>query len=240
MFIVLGVVAGFIGGFVIANKLNGSEMYAPKAQGCQQMPANSDPTGTAANDTLTEEELRTKIAEADRNPDNFAFQKSLGISLYRYAAMKQSVSLLTESIRILTRAGTLDAKDFDVFVALGNAHFDIGFFRKDLASFNTARTVYAKALAIKPGDADVSTDVGISYYVQEPPDYDKTIAELQKVIAANPKHDRAMQFLVQAYAKQGKVADAEKALAKIIEINPTNPAITELRSEIAAAKSGSK
>jgi len=240
MFIVLGVVAGFIGGFVFANKLNGSEMYAPKPHVNQQMPANSNPTGTAANDTLTEEELRTKIAEADRNPDNFAFQKSLGISLYRYAAMKQSVSLLTESIRILTRAGTLDAKDFDVFVALGNAHFDIGFFRKDLASFNTARTVYAKALAIKPGDADVSTDVGISYYVQEPPDYDKTIAELQKVIAANPKHDRAMQFLVQAYAKQGKVADAEKALAKIIEINPTNPAITELRSEIASAKSGSK
>ena len=103
-----------------------------------------------------------------------------------------------------------------------------------------ARTVYAKALVIKPGDADVSTDLGISYFVQEPPDYDKTIAELQKVVAANPKHDRSMQFIVQAYAKQGKVDDAEKALAKIIEINPANPAITELRSEIAAAKSGSK
>lgn len=240
MFIVLGVVAGFVAGFVFANKLNGSELNALKSQSGQQMTANSNSASAPANDTLTEEELRTKIAEADRNADNFAFQKSLGISLYRYAAMKQSISLLNESIRILTRATTLDAKDFDVFVALGNAHFDLGFFKKDLASFTTARTVYAKALAIKPGDADVSTDVGISYYVQEPPDYDKALAELQKVIAANPKHDRAMQFVVQAYAKQGKVDDAEKMLAKIIEINPTNPAITELRSEIAAGKSGAK
>ncbi len=240
MFIVLGVVAGFVAGFVFANKLNGSEMYAPKSQATQQMPANSPPAGAPANDTLTEEELRSKIAEADRNADNFAFQKSLGVSLYRYAAMKQSVSLLNESIRILTRASTLDAKDFDVLVALGNAHFDIGFFKKDLTSFQTARTTYAKALAIKPTDADVSTDVGISYFVQEPPDYEKAAAELQKVIAANPKQDRAMQFLVQAYAKQGKTDDAEKMLAKIIEINPTNPAIADLRSEIAAGKSGAK
>lgn len=240
MFIVLGVVAGFVGGFVFANKLNGSEMAALKSQAGQQQSANSNQAADPASDALTEEELRAKIAEADRNADNFAFQKSLGVSLYRYAAMKQSVSLLTESIRILTRASTLDAKDFDVLVALGNAHFDIGFFRKDLASFTTARSVYAKALAIKPGDADVSTDVGISYFVQEPPDYDKTIAELQKVITANPKHDRAMQFLVQAYARQGKVDDAEKMLAKIIEINPANPAIAELRTDIAAGKSGAK
>ncbi|MFM9904337.1 MAG: tetratricopeptide repeat protein [Pyrinomonadaceae bacterium] len=238
-FVILAVIAGFIAGFIVANKLNGSEMATLKAQAGQPKPTNAnsaasqDPTDT----TLTAEELKAKIEEADKNPTNLSYQKNLGVSLYRYAAMKQDAALLDESIRILTRANSLDAKDFDVLVALGNAHFDVGFFKKSASSFQTARDIYAKALAVKPGDADVQTDLGISYFVQEPPMYEKAVLELQQVLIANPKHDRAMQFLVQTYIKQGKISDAEKTLAKIIEINPSNPAIADLRSLISAAKS---
>jgi Flp pilus assembly protein TadD len=102
--------------------------------------------------------------------------------------------------------------------------------------FEKARSTYKKALDVKPGDADVSTDLGISYFVQDPPDYDRAASELQKVISANPKHDRAIQFLVQTYTKQGKVAEAEKTLTKLIDLNPSNPAITDLRTAISNAK----
>ena len=237
-FIFLALIAGFVIGFLLANKLNGSEMASLRAKAGQQNTENSNQSQNPSDTTLSNEELRAKIIEADKNPDNLTYQKNLGVSLYRYASMKQDNELLTESIRILTRANSLDAKDFDVLVALGNAHFDVGFFKKDTASFQTAREFYTKALDLKPGDADVRTDFGLTYFLQEPPAYEKAAAELQQVVAANPKHDRAMQFLVQTYVKQGKLAEAEKMMAKIIEINPTNPAITDLRSQISAAQSG--
>ena len=193
---------------------------------------------TAAAPELSEEEIRSKIEEADKNPGNFAFQKDLGTALYRYAAMKQDVASLTQAVRILDRANLLNSKDFDVLVALGNAHFDIGFFEEDAARFQKAREVYGRALGIRPGDADVSTDLGITYFLQKPPAYDKAVAELKKVSETNPKHERSLQFLVQTFIKQNKLPDAEKTLVKLKSINPGSPAITELTSQISAARSG--
>ena len=236
LFIILGVLAGFIAGFLVANKLNSSEIATLRAQAPLQKPANSNQAPQSDGQSLSPTELKAKITEADKNPTNLSYQKNLGISLYRYASMKQDNDLLTESIRILTRANSLDAKDFDVLVALGNAYFDVGFFKKDLAKFQKARELYTMALEIKPSDADVRTDFGISYFVQEPPEYDKAVAELQKVLNAEPERDRALQFLVQVYTKQGKLPEAEKALAKLKDVNPNEPSITELASQISAAR----
>ena len=136
-------------------------------------------------------------------------------------------------------ANSLNSSDFDVLVALGNAHFDIGFYEKSAASFQTARDVYMKALAVKPGDPDVQTDFGLTYFLQEPPSYDKAAAELAKVSASHPTHERSLQFLVQTYVKQNKVSEAEKALAKLRGVNPANPMISELSSKISAARAGS-
>jgi tetratricopeptide (TPR) repeat protein len=239
MFLVLGIVVGFVGGFMLANRLNRSELDSLRGSARSSNSSDAD-NSTANKEELGSDEIRAKIAQADANPGNFSFQKNLGVSLYRYGAMKQDLNIIGEAKRILERAVDLDPKDFEATVALGNADFDIGFFKKDPASFSAARDNYNKALALKPGDADVRTDLGISYFVQEPPDYDKAIAELQGVIAANPKHDRAMQFLIQTYAKQGKVAEAEKTLEKMIGINPTNPAIGDLRKAISEAKGQAK
>ena len=236
LFIILGVLAGFIAGFLVANKLNSSEIATLRAQAPQQKTANSNQAPQSGDQSLSPTELKAKITEADKNPTNLTYQKNLGISLYRYASMKQDNDLLAESIRILTRANSLDAKDFDVLVALGNAYFDVGFFKKDLAKFQKARELYTMALEIKPSDADVRTDFGISYFVQEPPEYDKAVAELQKVLSADPERDRALQFLVQVYTKQGKLPEAEKALAKLKDVNPNEPSITELASQISAAR----
>lgn len=234
-FVIVAAIAGFIGGFWLANSINRS---AVNSLAPQTGIVNANVSQSSGQLDLSAEELRGKIAEADRNPDNFAFQKDLGVALYRYAAMKQDAGLLAEAVRILERGNSLNAKDFDVLVALGNAHFDIGFYKKDATSFQKARDVYSKALAVKPGEPDVQTDLGLTYFLQEPPAYDKAVTELTKVSDADPKHERSLQFLVQTFVKQGKLGDAEKALAKIKSINPSNPAITELAAQISAAQSG--
>jgi tetratricopeptide (TPR) repeat protein len=241
IFIILALVVGFIGGFVLANKLNGSEIAELRAQSAQKPPANSNTMAqpSSTDVTLTPEELQAKIAEADKNPTNAAYQKDLGIALYRYAAMKQDDDLLIEAVRILERADTLKPKDFDILVALGNAHFDIGFYKEDAAQFQAARDVYTKALQVKPGDVDVQTDFGITYFLQKPPALDKAAAELQKVSELNPNHSRSLQFLVQTYIKQNKLPDAERALARLKSIEPKNPAITDLSTKLSAAQAGS-
>src|SRR5258708_345666 len=114
-FILLALLAGFAGGFLFANKLNSSEIAAMRPHaGPQPAAANSKQSQPNGDTALTTDELKTKIAEADKNPSNLGYQKGLGVSLYRYASMKQDQDLLAESIRILTRANSLDPKDFDV------------------------------------------------------------------------------------------------------------------------------
>lgn len=231
----IALLGGFIGGFLLANSMNRAEMTALRA-GVPQTATSTATSTQPASETLSPEEIKAKIAEADSNPDNFAFQKSLGVGLYRYGAMKQDLAVLEQSARILTRANSLDPKDFDVLVSLGHAHFDVGFAKRGQKQFETAREVYNKALAVKPNDADVRADLGISYFVQPTPDLTKAAAELEKVSAVDPRHDRSMQFLVEIYVKQNKIADAERTLAKIKEINAANPAIPQLVSMISEAR----
>ncbi|HTH50580.1 MAG TPA: tetratricopeptide repeat protein, partial [Pyrinomonadaceae bacterium] len=132
---------------------------------------------------------------------------------------------------------SLNSKDYDVIVALGNARFDEGFQKKDAVEFQKARDTYARALAMKPADTDVQTDAAITWFVQPEPDYPKAVVGLEKVIATDPKHTRAMQFLTQCYVKMGRAADAQKILDKIKSTDPTDDSIPDLTRQISAAQS---
>jgi len=233
---VLGVIGGIIVGFMLANGLNRTEIDELRARvdRTEQSPDGRKP-GDASN--VSPEELRAKIAEADANPDNFSYQRNLGLALYRYASMKQDASLVVDSIRILERANSLDAKDYDVMVGLGNAYFDKGYFTKDQSAFEKARVVYAKALAAKPADADVITDVALSYFLADPPDLAKAVDEFNKAVKANPKHERALQFLTQAYLRQNNYGEAAKSLERLKAVNPKNETIATVSSQIAARDS---
>jgi Flp pilus assembly protein TadD len=231
-FVIVAAIGGFVAGFWLANSINRSAPLAAPVSTQTAVPEGIP----AGDDELSDSEISAKIAEADRSPNNFEFQKELGISLYRYGAFKQRTDLLNEAARVLERASALKADDFDVLVALGNARFDIGFLRKDNASFDTARQIYRKALGLKPNEPDVTTDLGITYILQDPADYPKAEAELKKVAASDPTHDRSLQFLVRAYLGQQRVPEAKEALAKLKALRPTNSAIPELTQLVAAAE----
>jgi tetratricopeptide (TPR) repeat protein len=235
LFVIIALFVGFASGFWLANSLNRSAMNTAAAQK-PSASSNSNSLPSKQEPELTDEEIKAKISEADKNPTNFTFQKELGTALYQYAAMKQDASLLDNAARILDRSISLDPKDVDVLISSGNAHFDIGFAKKDASQYKKARDLYTSALDLKPDDADVATDLGLTYFLQEPPAYDKAAAQLQKVADANPKHTRSLQFLVRVLIKQNKLSEAEKALAKLKGIDPNYDAIPDLTSEIASAR----
>ena len=238
LLVIIAALGGFIAGFGLANSINRSQPAIIPAKSESSSAINSAPADK--DQDLSPAEIQAKIAEADKEPRNFQFQKDLGLALYKYATMKQDPSLLGEAARILGRARELQPKDADVLIGLGNAQFDLGYARKNNENFLSARELYTQALDVKPGDADVSTDRSLTYLFQEPPDYAKASSELQKVVESNPKHERSLQFLVQALAKQGKKGDAENALSKLKKLDPQNRAISDLEAQLKDPDTGTK
>src|SRR6266700_928785 len=110
----LAIAASFIGGFFIANALNRGELNTLRAENEKMRSASPERPDVQDDASISDNELHAKIAEADRSPENFEYQKNLGLALYKYAAIKRDDSLLKESARILDRATKLKKDDFDV------------------------------------------------------------------------------------------------------------------------------
>ncbi len=229
---ILAALAGLTGGFILANSLNRSTINALKTQIDQKRPSTNNPTTQPGDLSVDPEEIKSKIAEADANPADFAFQKNLGRGLYRFATIKRDADLVAEAQRILARANSLDPKDYEVIVDLGNAYFDTGYFKKDSASFKLAREAYEKALAFKPSDADVLTDLALTFFIDEPADLKKAVDGFQKALKIDPKKERALQFLTSTYIRQLDWAAAQKTLDQLKAANAKNEAIADLTTQI--------
>ena len=229
---IVAVILSFIGGFLLANSLNRNSLNALQSEN-EQLKKSASETQNSNNAQLSEEEIKQRIAEADKNPENFDFQKGLGLALYRYASINQDAKLMTEVQRLLERANKLKPDDYEVRVALGNVHFDLGYFKKENAQFDTAREIYLSALNEKPDDVNVRTDYGLTFFLKNPPDYETAISEFNKSLKLDPKHERTLQVMIEAYANQGKKQEAENYLTKLEEVNSQNSTLPALRSKVA-------
>lgn len=229
---VLAVIVSFAGGFLLANALNRTELTTLRGENdrLKNQPGEAKPGDPKLE--VSDEEIRKIIADADAKPADFVYQKERGIGIYRYAAMKQDTTLLAESSRILARANQLNPKDHDVTVRLAHSYFDTGYFGKDNKAFEKARETYAKALVLKPADADVQTEIAMTYFLLAPPDYGRAISEFEKTLKIDPKYEKALVFLTQSYIKTGKIAEAQNTLARLREANPGSSSISELASLI--------
>lgn len=228
---VIGIVAGFAAGFLIANSLNRSELEASQAEAAQLKRSSAPPGSRAENMELSDDEIRAKIAEADQNADNFQYQKTLGLALYTYAAMKQDARLLEDVARLLERAHSLNPDDYDVLVSFGNISFDLGQIKKDESLNEKARELYRSALAKNGMDANVKTSLGVSFLASRSPEPQKAIEELSAAVKIDPKNDKALRYLAQAYADVGDKGNASKYLQELKKIDPDNPAIAEIEKK---------
>lgn len=230
------IILSFIGGFMFANALNKTELSKLRAE-AESLKNNPPATGQTAPETeLSAEEIQKRIAEADQNPTNFDFQKNLGLALYRYAAMKQNVQLFGDIARLLTRAYQNDPKDYDVLISLGNVYFDIGYLNKENEQLIKSREFYQAALKIKPAEADVRTDLGLTYFLTDPPETDKAIAEFEQSLKVDPAHEKTLQVLAEAFISQNKPAQAEQYLNKLEKVNPDNAFLSPLKNKLRGAE----
>ena len=229
LFGVIGLLVGLITGFFLTNWYNES-VVGTTPLGSAEAVASAPATGNS----LSPEEIRQLIQRADDAPTNISFQKEVGISLYRYGASVEDANLVAEATRLLDRVYAATPQDRETLVALGNSHFDIGYFRKDNQSFERARRFYSEALALQPGDADVRVDYGLTYALQNPPVFDKAISEYQTALTSVPTHQRTLQMLTDALINTKNKALATETLERLKSTNPTHPMIGDFEKRIAA------
>jgi tetratricopeptide (TPR) repeat protein len=227
-----GIALGFVLGFLIANSINRTALNGIRAELEAARSAARPDASNEAGDTLSSEEIQAKIIEADQNPDNVEYQKNLGLALYRYGAFKNDTATIEQAIRLLDRAARLSPRNSDITIGLGNAWFDIGYIKKDNEAFNNAREMYSRVLAGNPNDAGVRTDLGMTYFLQEPPDDAKATGEFKRALAADPKNEKALEFVIQSLSRQGNGAEASKYLATLREVNPNNQSLSALTAQI--------
>jgi tetratricopeptide (TPR) repeat protein len=225
---VIALVIGLAAGFMIANKLNRSELETARTSSeAAQKTSNS---GTELD--LSDSEIDAKLSEAAASPDDGQFQKRLGISLYRYGTMKRDASIIEKALVPLNRANAIAPDDKEIISTLGNAYFDIGYFRKENEPLVKSRQYYEVLLNTRPDDVETRTDLGLTYFLVEPPDFEKAAVEFQRSLNKDPKHEKTLQFYIQTLVKLNKTKEANDALTKLRATNPKNPALADLASFI--------
>ena len=229
------VVLAFIAGFLMANSVNRTELNTLRAE-LESARDAAKQSEKNADSELSQDEIDAKLREADANPNNFNYQKNLGLALARYGSAKQDISLIEKAAVLLDRAAQLAPNDLDVVIGQGNAAFDIGYFKKDNDSLQKARTFYEKALTKDPNDAAVRTDLGMTYFASDPPQDDKAVAEFKSALVADPKQTKALEFIIQALLRQQNRDEAARYLARLRDTNPSDEAIPELSKQVGASK----
>lgn len=248
IFILVGVAAGFAIGFAFANTVNRSEqdklrVELTRLRAGAANNADAAKTGAAAPDasreTLSDEEIRTKIAQGDANPGDIEYQRNLGRGLYLYAMNFGKSELMPDIVRLLKRVHEAEPKDDNAVILLGNALFLMGQ-NGDAARFDEARAFYQKALELKPSDVYARTALGLTYYFDRPSDPARAIKEYRQSIALEPRHEMTLQGLAAALIETGEFDEAQKRIEELQSVNGSNPELPNLRAQLTQKKNASQ
>lgn len=214
---VIGILLGLIIGFMGANTLN----QRGGTGGGGAMSANSNmPVGhpeVGGNGGPSMQQIQDVVNKAKQDPDDFNAQLDA-------AGVYAQIGRYPDAVNFLKRANELKPDDINTIVMLGNALFDS-------EKYTDAAPWYEKALG-KQDDANIRTDLGLTFLLRDPPDFDKAISEFQKSLALEPGHLKTLQNLTAAYVKKKDSAKAKDALAQLEKVDPKNEALETLKAEI--------
>jgi cytochrome c-type biogenesis protein CcmH/NrfG len=121
-------------------------------------------------------------------------------------------------------------KDADVRLKLAN-------FLYDQKQYSKAIGWYERALELDPKDINARTDLGTAYfYTGRPQD---ALREYDKSLEINPKHEPTLlNTIVVNLEGTHDLAAAQKAWDRLYKLNPSHPALADLKEKINAARAG--
>lgn len=115
-------------------------------------------------------------------------------------------------------------EDAEAIRKLANLNFDI-------RNWQRALELYERYLKLNPKDADAISDVGFCY--RELKQFDRALAEFRRAQAADPAHWQSyFNEVVVLGIDQNRFDEADKALAKLRQMQPNNSDVEQLATEV--------
>lgn len=247
----VGILLGFIIGFILADQLNKPELESTRAEvarlrasGEAKEPSTGEERsvvkGSDSFPTLTEEQLKNAVTQADADPSNAELQHKVGQALYFYAWEKGNAKILPEVARILKRAHTLDPKNYRTTVVAGDAHFLLASQSGDAKTLGEARRFYEAALASQPDDAQVRTNLGRTYFFDKPSNPQRAITEYRRALQSDPQQELSLQSLAAALIETGGLDEAARRLDELEKMSPSNTELSGLRAQLEQKRNAAK
>lgn len=149
-----------------------------------------------------------------------------------------------QDIKAMEQKAAQNPNDADLLANLGNAYFDYGTSLRDGGSnddansfFAKAAAVYQKALALKPNQVGIETDMGTAFYYSGQPD--QAEAAYKKAVAMDPKYINArlnygIFLLYQHMDRKG----AREQLTAALQLNPSGDIRNKIRTLLADTTEG--
>ena len=194
LFAIIGVLLGFIGGFIFASTMN--QRYGPGApttvSSAQNLPADHPPiqSGDSQNPQAIFAQVQASMKKAREEPNNFEAQMDA-------ARLEYQIQRFDQAVEFLLKANQLKPDDYEVVAMLGAANLEG-------AHYDMAEKWYKIALTKKPDDVGVLA--GVAYM------------HLQK----------------------GDAKAAEKAIANLEKVDPSNQDLAQFRDKLASLQSADK
>ena len=222
MFGAFGLILGLVIGFVFSNSVNrsaGGTATTPAAasntsasQGT--LPTDHPPIGTSAageNRGVPMPQIADAIDKARLEPNNYEAQMTAADLYYQ-------IQRFAEAARMYEAAAKLRPEEAEPLIKPGNAHFDT-------EQYEQAEKWYLLALQKEPKNLSVRTDLGLTFFLREPPDLDRAIKEYNASLAIDPDHELTLQNLAAAYREAGDADNTNSTLERLRKVNPNNPAL---------------
>lgn len=219
LFGIIGVVVGFIGGFILANSINRNA--PPTALPNQAQTVTNAPLANNPNNpqiTAQMPDVTEALERAKNEPNNFEAQMRVG-------DMYAQINRFDKATEFFANANKIKPDDYQTIVKLGNANFEIN-------NSAEAEKWYLKALEIKPDDVNVRSDLGLIFYKRQPSDLDRAIKEYNAALALNPNHEPTLQNLTVAFWDKKDALSMQSTLEKLEKVNPQNPVVPKLKQEL--------
>lgn len=221
LFSVIGVLFGYVVAFtfvVYFNQTAPVPLAASNAGAATAGGEESLPTNEVKERQRLQTAAERAAREAREDPQNFDAQRSA-------AEANLEAQDFEGAIDFLTRANQLRPDDYQTLVRLGHAN-------SAAKRFETAERWFRAALAKKPDDGDVRSELAITFFMRDPPQPDKAVAELRRGLERNPGHVPTLHNLSLMLMQTRDYDAASATLDRLEKVEPGYERLPALRSEL--------
>ena len=229
---VFGILLGFIAGYLMHEVMAARQPprlppgMTTMAAGQQQGEGAAEPqapfagNGATGNPTAAAPmmgQVRELEARLEKNPKDSEALQGLAAMYFQIGEHKKAGEYLARYVE-------LHPDDGNALLQLANIHFDV-------KEWNQARDLYARYLQSHPGEPDVLSDLGITY--RELQQYDQALEQFRKAQSLAPDHWQSLynEVVVLAF-NQKKFDEARQVLDKLQKMQPNNPDVNRLATEV--------